>query len=269
VVLRPEAAAEPSTTDPVAVASTPAVALPAPTIATEDSEPAAAPELVPLDPVATATAPSPDLVALEVERRLETERERLDELRRQREQARQDAAALAARGNTAEPVEPRAAPSRAVTRGDEAPAEPAPRASTSTTEAVVPSTETALPARTETVAPETVATETVAPAPPPVRRGDLVQPGTPGLVDPELVELRRVRYPPLAKMRKIEGIVVLRVLVSETGDVLEVNLLRGVTPDVGIDQAAIEAVRGGSFRPATKDGVAVKAYKNVTVPFRL
>jgi TonB family protein len=73
----------------------------------------------------------------------------------------------------------------------------------------------------------------------------------------------------MAKTRKVEEIVILQALVSETGSVVEVRVLRGVKPDLGIDAAALDAVRGATFRPATKDGVPVRTLKTVTVPFKL
>ncbi|MHB9001843.1 MAG: TonB family protein, partial [Thermoanaerobaculia bacterium] len=102
-----------------------------------------------------------------------------------------------------------------------------------------------------------------------VREGDFVEPGTSGLVPPELVRLKKPPYPPAAKMRKVEGLVVLNALISESGKVLEVKILRGVAQNVGINEAAEQAVRESTFTPATKDGVRVKSYKTVTIPFKL
>lgn len=114
------------------------------------------------------------------------------------------------------------------------------------------------------------------PAPPPapvqerpVREGDLVEVGTEGLVSPELVRLKLPLYPPLAKAQRVEGLVVMSALIAEDGKVLDVRLLRGVNQKVGINEAAIQAVRSSTFRPATKDGIRVKAYKTVTIPFKL
>ena len=73
----------------------------------------------------------------------------------------------------------------------------------------------------------------------------------------------------MAKMRKVEGVVIVSALVSETGKVLETKILRGVAQNVGINEAALDAVRRTTFKPATKNGVRVKSYKNITVPFKL
>jgi protein TonB len=102
-----------------------------------------------------------------------------------------------------------------------------------------------------------------------VREGDLVDAATEGLIPPQLIKQYKPPYPPAAKMQKVEGLVVVQALISESGKVLETKILRGVSQKVGINEAAIEAVRRSTFRPATKDGVRVKSYKNITIPFKL
>jgi len=124
------------------------------------------------------------------------------------------------------------------------------------------------------VSPPPAPTQTVAesrpePAVSRVKEGDLVEQGTEGLEPPQPVKQNRPQYPPMAKVQRVEGLVVIRALVSETGRVIDVNVLRGVKQNVGINEAAIQAVRGWTFRPATKDGVRVKAYYTTTLPFKL
>jgi protein TonB len=70
-------------------------------------------------------------------------------------------------------------------------------------------------------------------------------------------------------MQKIEGTVITSVLVSETGQVLEVRILRGVNRPVGLNEAAEQAMRRSSFAPGTKDGVRVKSWLTVPVEFKL
>lgn len=136
-----------------------------------------------------------------------------------------------------------------------------------------PATQTAAPTTATTQAAERPPDPTPAqPAPAqdrPVRQGDLVEVGTEGLIPAELIRMKLPLYPALAKAQRVEGLVVLSALISEDGKVLDVRLLRGVNQKVGINEAAIQAVRSSTFRPATKDGVRVKAYKTVTIPFRL
>ncbi|HEY5610352.1 MAG TPA: TonB family protein, partial [Thermoanaerobaculia bacterium] len=189
------------------------------------------------------------LVDQEVRKRLEAERTRL-------EQQRQEQLAAAERAREA-----RSQPEESPTAAASAPA-PAPQTQTA---APPPQTATVAEAR-----PEPPPAQTATPvAERPVREGDLVETGTPGLIAPELLNFRKPAYPPIAKMRRVEGVVVLSVLVSETGRPMDVKVLRGVKENVGINEAAVEALRNATFRLATKDGVRVKTYKTVTIPFEL
>ena len=65
-----------------------------------------------------------------------------------------------------------------------------------------------------------------------------------------------------------QGTVVLNVLISETGAVEQVEMIKGVGRD-DMDREAIAAVRQWSFEPAQKDGVAVKVWKVERVVFKL
>jgi TonB family protein len=139
-------------------------------------------------------------------------------------------------------------------------------------------TATAVPAATEATAqPPTPVppTPTVAPthaplvAPSPaVREGDLVEMGT-GVIPPEPIYNPKPAYPPWAERQRASGVVVLDVLVDENGAVQDVKVLRGIKPDYGLDAAAVDAVRGWHYKPATKDGVRVKMRISVTVAFKL
>ncbi|MCM2316519.1 MAG: TonB family protein, partial [Thermoanaerobaculia bacterium] len=98
------------------------------------------------------------------------------------------------------------------------------------------------------------------------KEGDLVPIGTPGLTAPKLDRLVKVPYPNQARMTRVEGTVTVQVLVSENGTALDVKVLRGVPQ---LNEAAIEMARRSTFRPATKDGVRVRSYYNMTIPFKL
>lgn len=128
-----------------------------------------------------------------------------------------------------------------------------------------------LPTPAPTIPPPTPA-PTIAPTRPPlaapvatVREGQLVDnPDTPA----EPVSTPKATYPPMALQRRVGGTVILRALVDENGVVQQVEVLRGVRPDMGIDNAAATAVRAWRFRPATKDGVRVKAWYTTSMPFQ-
>ena len=109
-------------------------------------------------------------------------------------------------------------------------------------------------------------------APPQVaraREGDLVPVGTEGLTPPRLTRRGSVPYPVLARNQRIQGTVITSVLVSETGGVIDVKVIRGVNPPVGLNEAAVQTMRRSTFAPATKDGVRVKSYLTVPVEFKL
>jgi TonB family protein len=105
---------------------------------------------------------------------------------------------------------------------------------------------------------------TPSPTAPAVREGDLV-PIDEVDAPPRLQNVVKPAYPLFALKSKIGGIVILRVLVSETGKPLEVEVTRGAR--AGLTEAAVSAVRKWSFQPARKAGVAVRTWTVVPIPF--
>ncbi|HYC61077.1 MAG TPA: TonB family protein, partial [Thermoanaerobaculia bacterium] len=201
----------------------------------------------------TTTAIDPNAVTAEVQRRMAAERARLEALARQQQ---------AAATQTAAPVRPIPAPVQQPVQTAQAPA-PAP---------VVEAPRPTPPPVTATQAPEPVAETRPAPAPAQpqrAREGDLVAAGTEGLTAPKLLRRGTVPYPPMARMQKVEGVVITSVLVSETGQVVEVRVLRGISRAVGLNEAAQQAMRRSTFQPAMKDGVRVRSWVTVPVDFKL
>ncbi len=84
---------------------------------------------------------------------------------------------------------------------------------------------------------------------------------------PELKTRVDPKYPPNAFAMGIEGVVIVNALISETGDVVEVVVVEGLTG--GFNEATTIAVRQWKYEPAVKDGVKVKVWKPITVTFRL
>jgi protein TonB len=106
-----------------------------------------------------------------------------------------------------------------------------------------------------------------APAAAPVREGDLVD------VDacdtpPAATRQASPVVPPMARQRRVSGTVLLRVLVDETGTPARVEVLRDVTPNVGLGAASARALQQWRWKPATKNGVNVKTWIAVQVPFK-
>ncbi len=106
------------------------------------------------------------------------------------------------------------------------------------------------------------------PETPQVERGQLVKMG-PGVVPPSLVSFVKPEYPAVARRLRIEGVVEAELLVDENGAVREARLSQPLRQDVGINEAALTAARGAKFRPATKDGVPVKIWTKIKIPFKL
>ncbi|HEY6136302.1 MAG TPA: energy transducer TonB, partial [Thermoanaerobaculia bacterium] len=113
----------------------------------------------------------------------------------------------------------------------------------------------------------------VAPAPQPAepqvvraREGDLIPAGTEGLNPPRMTRQAAATYPPVARIQRVEGAVLMSVLVSESGAVQDVRVIRG---DPRLTEAAVQAVRRSGFSAGTKDGVRVKSWIPVTISFKL
>ena len=74
-------------------------------------------------------------------------------------------------------------------------------------------------------------------------------------------------YPPLALRQRIESTVMVTALVSETGNVIDVKVLKG-DPRFGFNDAAIRAMRATKFSVPGKNGKHVKTWFPQTINFR-
>jgi TonB family protein len=107
-----------------------------------------------------------------------------------------------------------------------------------------------------------------APETPRTREGDLVTSGSED-VSARMTRRASVPYPPMARIQRVEGTVLISALISETGKVLEAKVLRPINRPVGLNEAALQIVRNSSFSPPMKDGVRVKSWTTVPVDFKL
>lgn len=73
-------------------------------------------------------------------------------------------------------------------------------------------------------------------------------------------------YPPLAKQARIQGTVVLKVLISKSGDVENLQLISGHPM---LAPAAIEAVKQWKYQPYLLNGEPIEVETKVTVNFTL
>ncbi|MEP6768052.1 MAG: TonB family protein [Acidobacteriota bacterium] len=72
-------------------------------------------------------------------------------------------------------------------------------------------------------------------------------------------------YPAEAIRRRLRGLVVLRVLISEQGMPIEVQRVQGAP--LGLTEAAEEAIRQWRFEPAVAGGEPVRTWTTVRIPF--
>lgn len=84
---------------------------------------------------------------------------------------------------------------------------------------------------------------------------------------PVLVSRVDPRYPEAARRGRVAGDVVLKILVEATGEVTRVEVVSGAP--MGLTEAAIEAVKRWTYRPARVDGQPVSVFKTVRVRFSL
>lgn len=124
----------------------------------------------------------------------------------------------------------------------------------------------AVAAAPATVTPVQVAQATPAAASA-VREGDVVDVSSVDTL-PQLLRAIKPDYPPIAVRQRVEGTVILTALISEKGDVLDVRVLGGERR-LGLDDAAMRAMRGAKFSPAMKDGKRVKTWLPTPVKFKL
>jgi TonB family protein len=114
-------------------------------------------------------------------------------------------------------------------------------------------------------------TQTAAPAPAPavatVREGDVVEFTELDTV-PTPLNTIRAEYPRLAMQQRAKGQVVVSALISESGEVLEVKVLKG-DARFGFNEAAIRAMRSGRFSAPMKDGKRVRTWRPQTFLFSL
>ena len=80
----------------------------------------------------------------------------------------------------------------------------------------------------------------------------------------EPVSVSNVAYPPAAREQKIQGHVVAMFLVSEAGDVENVNVYK---MDAVLSEATKQAILAWKFKPVTKDGKAIPVIAKATLDF--
>jgi protein TonB len=83
---------------------------------------------------------------------------------------------------------------------------------------------------------------------------------------PRPLRMPRPEYPSEAFVKKVEGTVVLQILIDEHGRVAQARVVRSIPM---LDQAALHAVRTWAFIPALRGGQPVATLALAPVSFRI
>ena len=102
---------------------------------------------------------------------------------------------------------------------------------------------------------------------PPVEAGDLI-PLEDVDIGPEIAKRVDPKYPSVAFQHGVGGKVLINVLISESGDVIETALIKGIPGPYGFNEDCTNAVRQWKFVPAFKNGVKVKVWKAISFTFK-
>lgn len=111
------------------------------------------------------------------------------------------------------------------------------------------------------------------PPPPPPEEEEEIPPFLPMENWPKIVggyaEIRKhLKYPEIAKKAGIEGIVIINALIGKDGTPEKIEVLKGLG-NVGLSEAAIEAVRHVRFTPAMQRNKPVRFWFKIPIRFQL
>ena len=73
-------------------------------------------------------------------------------------------------------------------------------------------------------------------------------------------------YPEIARRAGVQGKVIVEAIIDQQGDVKNTRVLQGLP--LGLDKAAMEAVKTWKFKPSTLEGRPVRVYYVLTVNFQ-
>lgn len=93
----------------------------------------------------------------------------------------------------------------------------------------------------------------------PIRQSSGVQP-------PQRIVNVAPAYPAIARSARVQGVVILEIVIDERGNVAKAEILRSIPL---LDAAALDAVRQWKFLPTQLNGRAVPIVMSVTVNFTL
>ncbi len=87
------------------------------------------------------------------------------------------------------------------------------------------------------------------------------------ILPPEKIHCPQPKYTELARMARIQGIVLLQAILDTEGEVTHLQVLKGL-PN-GLTESALETVAIWRYKPATRNGRPVAVYLNLQIRFSL
>jgi TonB family protein len=84
---------------------------------------------------------------------------------------------------------------------------------------------------------------------------------------PEKIVSPQPQYTEIARKARIQGVVIVQAIIDKEGRVTNVKVLKGLP--MGLEAAAVDAIKQWRFKPATLNGRPVTVYYNLTVNFKL
>jgi protein TonB len=86
---------------------------------------------------------------------------------------------------------------------------------------------------------------------------------------PVIIESTRIKpvYSEVARRARIQGLVIIEAVIDRQGNVTEARVLKPLP--MGLDNAALNAVKQWKFKPGTLNGQPVPVYYNLTVNFAI
>ena len=100
------------------------------------------------------------------------------------------------------------------------------------------------------------------------QKGKVFKPGD-GITLPRVISETKPDYTPAAMQKKIQGTVWLLIVVTEKGDVGEVEVTQSLDKEYGLDDEAVKAARAWKFEPGKKDGKPVPVQVTLELRFTL
>ena len=90
-----------------------------------------------------------------------------------------------------------------------------------------------------------------------------------GVIEPTLVREVPPKYTADAMRAKIQGDVLLEVIIRKDGTVGDVRIVKSLNASSGLDQSAVAAARAWVFQPATRQGQPVDYRARLVLTFRI